>query len=225
MLKLIENSFSTSSLKVKLQLFLLPLFFIYFYIYFYSGNESQFIKNDNYKLDELLNKKFDKSYLILTKEIESYCDLKKIKIDSIDYKKKNLLIKGRASLSKIKSLIIKLETINNYSNINLLNILKTAKTSVYKFEINTEFKKYYIKNKRTKIDTINTNTNATLKPKLKPKDKFKLKAIVANHVLINSKWYMIDDKIGKYKITKISENDVLLKYEKKDLNLKLHKNE
>lgn len=221
MLKLIENSFSSSSKKAKLQLLILPLFFIYFYIYFYAGNKSQFITSNNPKLDGLLNKKFDESYLILTKEIESYCDLKKIKIDSIDYKKKNLLIKGKASLSQINSLIVKLETINNYSNINLLNILKTVKNNEYSFEINTEFKKYYIKSKRTKIETINTN----LKPKSKPKIKFKLKAIVSNHVLINNKWYMIDDKVGKYKITKISENNVLLTYEKKDLNLKLHKDE
>ena len=215
MLKSIENSFSTSSTKVKLQLFILPLFFIYFYLYFYTGNKSQFIANENYKLDGLLNKKFNKSYLELTKEIESYCDLKKIKIDSIDYKKKNLLIKGRSSLVKIKSLITKLETINNYSNINLLNILKTEKKNEYTFEINTEFKKYYIKDKETKSKII--------KPKIR--NNFKLKAIVSNHVLINNKWYTINEKVGKYKITKISENNVLLKYEKKDLNLKLHKDE
>ena len=147
MLKSIGNNFVNSSIKVKMQLYILPLFFIYFYIYFYTGTNKEYIQDNRFKLDGLLTKKFNKSYLEIIKKIENYSNSEKIKIISIEYKNKNLLIKGKTTLLKIKSLIRKLEIINNYSNIILVNILTKGKSNEYSFEINTEFKKYYIKDK------------------------------------------------------------------------------
>ncbi|MGB1226563.1 MAG: hypothetical protein ACPG9K_01635 [Poseidonibacter sp.] len=148
--------------------------------------------------------------------------MKKIKINSIDYKNKNLLIKGETSILKIKSLINKLESINKFSNITLLNILKTKSKTVFSFEINTEFKKYYIKKKQ------NIEQKKVLTKKLVKKEKkkdIKLNAIISNHILINNTWQSIDDKIGKYTITKITTNSVLLSHKEEKLNLKLHKDE
>jgi len=214
MLKLIENSFLTSEAKIKLQLYILPLFFIYFYIYLIDNKNSLINVNSN-KLNSLLIKKFDGSYLKLVKDIESFCLSKKIKINAVDYNKDNLLIKGETSLAKINDLIIKIENINNFSNVNSLIIEKSAKKNQYIFEINTEFKKYFIK---TKIERVK-------KRKQEKINIFKLKAIISNNILLNNKWYILNDFVGKYKVIKIEKNFVLLKYKDENISLKLNKNE
>lgn len=224
MLKSIGNNFVNSSMKVKIQLYILPLFFIYFYIYFYTGTNKEYIQDNRSKLDGLLNKKFNKSYLEIIKKIENYSNLEKIKIISIDYKNKNLLIKGKTTLLKIKSLIRKLEIINNYSNIILVNILTKGKNNEYSFEINTEFKKYYIKDKN-KTENKTENKDKVQVVKKKSKDIFKLNAIVSNYILLNDKWYKLKERVGKYKIIEIKEKSVVLDYKGKNLNLKLYKNE
>lgn len=223
MLKLIEHSYINSTQKVKLQLLVLPIFFIYFYFYFYSNENKLPSSSLNNNLALLENKKFNKSHLELIKDLEKYFVLKKIKINSIDYKNKNLLIKGETSILKIKSLINKLESINKFSNITLLNILKTKSKTIFSFEINTEFKKYYIKKKQN-IKKKKIVLTKKLVKKEKKKD-IKLNAIISNHILINNTWQSIDDKIGKYTITKITSNSVLLSHKEEKLNLKLHKDE
>ena len=216
MLSQIENSFLKSEAKVKLQLFILPIICIYFYFYFFNKNDLVQSKSSSLNtINSLLTKKFNGSYLSLTKDIEAFCLLEKIKLNSIDYNEKKLLIKGKTSLSKINKLILKLEYINNFSKINSLSIEQIAKKNQYSFQISSEFKKYYIKEKIVSIEIM----------KKKKVDKFKLKAIISNHVLLNNKWYVLNDKIGKYKIQKIEKNLVVLKYKDKNINLRLSKNE
>ena len=221
MLKSIINSYCKSSSKVKLQLFILPLFFVYFYLYFYVDYNTKLIRSNEYNLESLKNKKFNKSYLKIINDLQKYLASSKIKIDFIDYKNNNLLIKGKTSILKIKDLINKLENLNNYSNISLLNISKTKNLNIYNFEINTEFKKYYLKKKQKKV-------SSEIKPKKvekeirKTNNKLELKAIVANHILINSTWYSLNDEVADYKITEVQKNRVLLTNKDKKINLRLH---
>ena len=222
MLKSIGNNFINSSLKVKIQLYILPLFLIYFYIYFFTENREEYIDNNNSSLNGLLNKKFNKSYLKIINEIENYCNLEKIKIISMNYKNKNLLIKGESTLLKIRNLIEEIENINKYSNIILVDVLstkKSKKSESYSFEIKTEFKKYYIKKK------VNKENKTNIVKKKKNKNNFKLKAVVSDYVLINNMWYELNDKIGKYKIINIKEKSVILNYKENNMNLKLYKDE
>ncbi len=214
MLSQIENSFLESEIKIKLQLFILPIFCIYFYFYFFGNKELSPNNSSLNNMNSLLTKKFNGSYLNLIKDIETFSLSRKIKINSMDYNKNKLLIKGKTSLEKINKLIIKIEYINNFSRINSLIIEKTTKKSQYNFQISSDFKKYYIKEK-----IINTQISK------KKKDKFKLKAIISNHVLVNNKWYALNEKIGKYEILKIEKNLVVLNYKKKNINLRLIKNE
>ena len=102
----------------------------------------------------------------------------------------------------------------------MVNILIKGKSNEYSFEINTEFKKYYIKdkNKTEKKD------KAQLVKK-KSKDIFKLNAIVSNYILLNNKWYTLKERVGKYKIIEIKEKSVILDYKGTNLDLKLYKNE
>jgi hypothetical protein len=215
MLKLIENSFLESAVKVKLQLYILPLFCIYFYFYLIDNKSVLVPVNTNYEISGLLTKKFDGSYLNLLKDIETFCLSKKIKVNSLDYKRNKLIIKGKSTLSKINSLIIMIENINNFSNINLLAIENTSKKNQFTFEIYTEFKKYYIKTKPRK----------TKRLRKKSINSFKVKAIISNHVLLNNKWYTLNDSIGKYKIIKIEKNIVVLNNKDQNISIKLNKNE
>ena len=96
-----------------------------------------------------------------------------------------------------------------------MSIEKIINKNQYIFQISSEFKKYHIKEKIVSIEKV----------KKKNVDKFKLKAIISNHVLLNNKWYVLNDKIGKYKIQKIEKNLVVLKYKDKNINLRLSKNE
>ncbi|KAB7887431.1 hypothetical protein [Poseidonibacter ostreae] len=221
MLSQIENSFLKSEIKVKIQLFILPLLCIYFYFYFFDYKKDSLVfKSTN--LNSLISKKFRGSYLELNKDIETFCLSKKININAIDYNKNNLLIKGRTSLDKINKLIVKIEYINNFSKITSLNLEKTAKHNLYNFEINSEFKKYYIKEKIQKVEK---KVEEKLKVAKQNLDNFHLKAIISNHILLNNKWYTKNDFIGKYKVLKIEKNLVVLNYKQKNIKIRLNKNE
>ena len=217
MFKLIESYFLNSEIKIKIQLYILPIFVIYFYFYFMDNkiNSIHLNTTNSLGLSSLISKKFDGSYLKLVKDIESFCISSKIKINTIDYKKNNLLIKGKTTLKKINKLIIKLENLNNFSKLNSLDIQKTSKQNQFTFEITTEFKKYYIKAKKV----------IEKKVKKISRIQFNLKAIVSNHILLNSKWYTLNDTVGKYKIIRIEKNLVFLKYKDKTKKLRLNKNE
>ena len=217
MFKLIESSFINSEAKIKIQLYILPIFVIYFYFYFMDNKTNSIhLPNANtINLNSFLSKKFDGSYLKLVKDIEDFCLSSKIKINTIDYNKNNLLIKGKTTLKKINRLIIELENINNFSKLNSLDIQKTTNKNQFTFDINTEFKKYYIKTK--KVEEIKVKKISAI--------KFNLKAIVSNHVLLNSNWYTLHDVVEKYKIIKIEKNLVILRYKDKIKSLRLNKNE
>jgi len=131
MLSQINNSFSKSNLKVKIQLIILPIFCIYFYFYFFDNKVIIANTNSLNNINDLLVKKFNGSYLSLIRDIEAFCVSERIKIDSINYKKNKLLIEGRSSLEKINKIIIKIEHINNFYNINSLNIEQIAKKDEY----------------------------------------------------------------------------------------------
>ena len=215
MLKLIEKSFLESERKIKLQLYILPIFLIYFYIYFTDNKTNIVSLGKNHNLTSLVSEKFDGSYLELVKELENFCLKNKIKISAINYNHNNLLIKGKTSLKKINRLIVKIENINKFSKINSLSIEKSTKKTQYAFEVNTEFKKYYIKTKNEK----------KIKEKKKSVINFNLKAIISNHVLLNNKWLTLNDMVGKHKIIRIEKNLVVLNYKDKKINLRLNKNE
>ncbi len=57
------------------------------------------------------------------------------------------------------------------------------------------------------------------------KQKFSLVllAVLNDKAFINSKWYKLNDKMGKYKIIKISKDLVIIKNSKKKIILKINK--
>ena len=216
MLNQIENNYLESKLKVKIQLLILPICLIYFYFYVEDKISVNSYSNSSLNnMNSLINKKFVGSYISLIKEIESFSSSEKIKIDFINYNKNKLLIKGKSSLENINKLITKVEYINSFSKINSFNIKKEVKSKEYYFEINSEFNKYYIKEKVLE-ETKHTQERI---------ERFDLRAIISNNILLNNEWYSKNDLIGKYKIINIEKNLVVLEYQKNKIKLRLNKNE
>ena len=222
MLNQIVDKFLNSSLKVKIQLYILVILCIYFYTYLFEVTNNKKTSNNNQKIEELLNKRFNESFLDITSELEEYFKAEGINISSITYRNKELSVKGKTTLKKIENLIKKIENLNNFSKISSLSITKTDQ---YIFHINTEFKKYYIKKfeKITNIKKVKEKHKEVIKKN--NNKELKLRAIISKYILINDDWYHIEDKVGKYKIIDIKDNEVILNYKGKDMNLRLYKDE
>ncbi|WP_164072440.1 hypothetical protein [Poseidonibacter lekithochrous] len=211
-LKHLENSFINSSFKVKVELYLLV--FILFSLIIYNipllfNNDKTLTKSISYKIEE-----FDKSLLDMNKNIEEYTSVKRIKINSMNNERKEILINCTLSLNKIKDFVSFLENINTYSNIKNLSIDKNKQSKKYNLEITVSFEKYFFKT---------PNSKETVK-KSKSK-KFKLKAIIDKTVLINNKWLELGEYISDYELIVISKNSVTLSFDDKKIKLKVYKND
>ncbi|WP_164091454.1 hypothetical protein [Poseidonibacter lekithochrous] len=211
-LKHLENSFINSSFKVKVELYLLV--FILFSLIIYNipllfNNDKTLTKSISYEIEE-----FDKSLLDINKNIEEYTSVKRIKINSMNNERKEILINCTLSLNKAKEFVSFLENINTYSNIKNLSIDKNKQSKKYNLEITVSFEKYFFKT---------PNSKETVK-KSKSK-KFKLKAIIDKTVLINNKWLELGEYINDYELIDISKNSVTLSFNDKKIKLKVYKND
>lgn len=211
-LKHLENSFINSSFKVKVELYLLV--FILFSLIIYNipiltSTNNTLVKSNSYKIEE-----FNKSLLDMNKNIEEYASIKRIKINSMNNERKEILINCSLSLHKAKGFISFLENLNTYSNIKTLSIDKDKQSKKYNLEIKVSFEKYFFK----------TLISKEVIKKSKSK-KFKLKAIIDKTVLINNKWLEIGEYINDYELTDISKNSVTLSFNDEKIQLKVYKND
>ena len=162
-------------------------------------------------LENQINKSFNGSFFEIIKDIENYCKSKNIKILYISTKKKKVLLKAKSSLSTFKKFILKLENLNNFTNINSLEINKLS-NSLYSYKVEVDFSKFHIKNiKAKKYESKKKNISLNLK------------AIVGKNILVNNKWLTLNEKIGFYQVKKIAVNYVVLESKNKKLVLKVHK--
>jgi hypothetical protein len=214
MLKYIDNLFNNSSLKVKLELYILPLLLIYLIVFFYSDFTTSPHNIKTYDFNKLENKKYSGLFLELSKEIEGFCNRRKIKLLSIKNSQKSFFIKGETNIKKIYSLINKLEYLNSYTNLVKLNINKKS-SNIYNFELHIKMDQFYVKNRR----------NHLLKKIDKFTNKLNLKAIVSSYVFINKKWLVQDEIINGYKIINIQKNFVELSKNTKKIKLWVYKND
>lgn len=216
MLKSIDNRFVNSPLKVKIQLFLIPLLIVYFLFYFIDLKNP--IKNhktvsSSFNINE---KSFKGSFLSLIKNIESYSSSNNIKILNISTnKKKQISIKAKGSIRSIKKLINKIENLNAFSNIYSFTVNKKSKSKRLYFNLDISFEKFFIKTKPITNELNNELKNKTLK----------LKAIISKYVLIDKKWLKKNELISGFTLTKIGTNFVELENKTKKIKLEMSKNE
>ena len=207
MLKQLNNSFLNAKFKTKVELYILPLLVIYI-IFYFTSSSSQIEKNIPIKID-LSIKKFNDSFLELFSKIELIAKRNNIKIISLNNKNKIVSITGKSSILNLEKFINRLESINNFTNLNLLKIDKIEKSNTYNFELNLSLEKYFIKNKKSIVK------------EEKQVKTFKLSAIVSDHAFIDEKWLKKDEIIENYKLMEIQKNYVILQNKKEILKIEL----
>ena len=210
MLKILDEKLQNSSLKFKIELFLLPLFIVLLFIIILE----LFIKNDKASKDNVQIKQvvlFKSSYLDIINEIEYFCNKNNIIIEHSSNINKEIFLSGKSTRKQINNLLSKLESINSFSNVSSFNIQKITNQSLYNFEIKIDFKKHFIKHK------IYNNTDKH------DENNFYLQAIMGDYVFINSKILRKNDFIEGYKITDINQDSVEIEKIDKKIILRLHK--
>ena len=159
MLDFLNNYFNNTSLKVKIELYLLPL--LLFYLIYYGSfvlfvNEASKLET-KVNLNEFENKKFDGSLLELYSEIETYAKEEKIFIVSMQKDKNIIDIKAKTTSTAMINFIYKIENINSFTKINYLKIEEQLEDSLYLADLKIDLNKFYIKEKKEK----NTNYKNT----------------------------------------------------------------
>ena len=211
MLNYLDNKFINSSLKTKIELYLLPLFFIYL-SYFISQTSI----NDNPVIQSKVNLDYSKiefkdSFLGIFSNLEDYALKNQIEIFSITNNKKVITIKAKAQMENIEKFIKKIENLNNFTNIKIL-LLNKKELDYYFVELQVDLNKFYIKKVEKEVDKNSSNINN--------KD-YKIKGIISEYAFINDIWLKKDENIDDLKLTKIEKDFVVLENENKKIVLEL----
>ena len=217
MLANFKNSFENSSLKTKIELYLLPILCLFLaYILLYDEKNLEQPNKINNELLNLENKKFTESILELSNKLEEIAKNENLIIQKIQNLKEQIIIQTRGKKDDLLRFLEDIENINNFTKIDFLN-LKKLENDIYLIDLRIDISKYFLKNKKNKEiinieqdDTIeNKNEDIIKKDTIKP--DFKINAIVGNNAFINNSWYELNDDILGYKLEIISNDYVILK--------------
>jgi len=217
MLNLVKNSFETSSLKVKIELYILPILIIFlFYILIFEQHIEEFEEKQNIDLVNFENKKYDKPVLELLNSIEQMAKNNNIFIQKSENIKDEIFLQAKSKKDDLLKFLHKIENLNSFTNIHSLN-LKKSEFDSYLFDLKVDISKFYIKKKvdlkEIKENTISKNNSAV---------DFKIDAIIGKYAFINDDWIELNGFIDGYKLDFISRNFVILK--KKEDSIKLEVN-
>lgn len=221
MLNYLNNKFSSSSLKTKIELYLLPLLLLYliYFIFSYTAKDSVDIKA-KIKIDDYSNLEFKDSFLDLFSNIQDYASKNQIVIFNISNNKKIVSIKAKANLENIKKFLGKIENLNNFTNIKFF-ILNKQDLENYSFELQIDLNKFYIKKivKQTEPADVKVNNQLVNKEKTL---KYKINGIISDYAFINDTWLKKNEKINDFVLTKIERNFVVLENENSKIILELN---
>ncbi len=143
MLNNLNDKFINSSLKNKIELYLLPLLLIYFFLYFFQFNDNDNINNtiqskNNFDFEK---KEFVDSFTNLFSNIESFAIQNQITLLNITNQKKIIHLKAQTDLINIQKFIKKIENLNNFTKIKNLSITKNL-TKDYIIEAEIDLNKF-----------------------------------------------------------------------------------
>ena len=223
MLANFKNSFENSSLKTKIELYLLPILLLFLlYVLFYNEKIEE---NQNVQNSELLNienKKFTDSILELSNKIEDIAKSENLIIQKTQSSKEQIIIQLKGKRDYLLNFLQKVEEINSFTKIDFLS-LKKFENEIYLIDARVDVSKYYLKNKKAK-DIINIeqeNINET-KEEIIVRPDFKINAIVGNNTFINDSWFELNDEVLGYKIETIASDYVILKNNKDIIKLEVN---
>lgn len=228
MLANFKNSFENSSLKTKIELYLLPILLLFlFYVLFYNEKIEE---NQNVQNSELLNienKKFTDSILELSNKIEDIAKSENLIIQKTQSQKEQIIVQLRAKRDDLLRFLEKVEEINSFTKIDFLSFKKFEK-EIYLIDVRVDVSKYYLKNKKVKDiinieqEEINGTKEDEYKEEIIVRPDFKINAIVGNNTFINDSWFELNDEVLGYKIETIASDYVILKNNKDIIKLEVN---
>lgn len=228
MLANFKNSFENSSLKTKIELYLLPILLLFLlYVLFYNEKIEE---NQNVQNSELLNienKKFTDSILELSNKIEDIAKSENLIIQKTQSQKEHIIVQLRGKRDDLLRFLEKVEEINSFTKIDFLSLKKFEK-EIYLIDVRVDVSKYYLKNKKVKDiinieqEEINGTKEDEHKEEIIVRPDFKINAIVGNNTFINGSWFELDDEVLGYKIETIASDYVILKNNKDIIKLEVN---
>lgn len=223
MLNYLNKKFIDSSLKTKIELYLLPLLLLYLCYFFLGFNLNKNSENEEIKAKVDLNysnKEFKNSFLDLSSNLEEYASKNQIIIFTLTNNKKVFNIKAKANLIRIENFIKKIENLNNFSKIKTLTLNKVDLDN-YLFEIEVDFNKFYIKKIQKDGDTQEIKQKIMLTNDKETKE-YKINGIISEYAFINEIWLKKNEKLDDLILTKIEKDFVVLENENKKIILELN---
>ena len=228
MLTYINNKFVNSSLKTKVELYLLPLLILYLLYYFSSSLfvvEKPFVVKNKINLEEYKNKKFQGSFLDFFSNIEEKAKQNNIQILSLNNKKNIVELKIQSPKEKLSLFIKQIENINKFTKITFITMYDKKDSNKYLFDLKIDLNKFYIK--RIEKEKIISQKILPKPEEIKTKkieivkDNYELKAIIAEYVLVNDIWLKQGEDINGFKVDEIKRNSIVLENKNKDKKIRL----
>ena len=223
MLNNLNNKFINSSLKTKIELYLLPLLLLYLF-YFLFHFETKDDSSIQAKVDfDYSKNQFEDSFLDLFSNIEDYALKNQIVIKSITNEKKIVFLKAKSKIENIEKFIKKIENLNNFTNIQSF-ILNKDDENQYVFEIQIDLNKFYIKKIEKEVENQSQKTTLQINNSEKSKE-YKISGIISEYAFINDIWLKKDENIDDLKLVKIEKDFVVLENENRKIILELNNEE
>ena len=223
MLNNLNNKFINSSLKTKIELYLLPLLLLYLF-YFLFHFETKDDSSIQAKVDfDYSKNQFNDSFLDLFSNIEDYALKNQIVIKSLTNEKKIVFLKAKSKIENIEKFIKKIENLNNFTKIKSF-ILNKDDENQYVFEIQIDLNKFYIKKIEKEVENQNQKTTFQINNSEKSKE-YKIRGIISEYAFINDIWLKKDENIDDLKLVKIEKDFVVLENENRKIILELNNEE
>lgn len=223
MLNNLNNKFINSSLKTKIELYLLPLLLLYLF-YFLFHFETKDDSSIQAKVDfDYSKNQFEDSFLDLFSNIEDYALKNQIVIKSITNEKKIVFLKAKSKIENIEKFIKKIENLNNFTKIKSF-ILNKDDENQYVFEIQIDLNKFYIKKIEKEVENQSQKTTLQINNSEKSKE-YKISGIISEYAFINDIWLKKDENIDDLKLVKIEKDFVVLENENRKIILELNNEE
>ena len=228
MLTYINNKFVNSSLKTKVELYILPLMILYLLYYFSSSLfvvEKPFVVKNKINLEEYKNKKFQGSFLDFFSNIEEKAKENNIQILSLNNKNNIVELKIQSPKEKLSLFIKQIENINKFTKITFITMYDKKDSNKYLFDLKIDLNKFYIK--RIEKEKIISQKILPKPEEIKTKkieivkDNYELKAIIAEYVLVNDIWLKQGEDINGFKVDEIKRNSIVLENKNKDKKIRL----
>ncbi|WP_418186396.1 hypothetical protein [Aliarcobacter lanthieri] len=227
MLNLLKNRFETSSLKIKIELYSLPiLVLILLYLLNYEENNDDVLQDKNIELISFENKKYDKSTLELLNNIEEIAKQNKVFIQKSENSKDEIFLQAKSKKEDLANFLHKIEILNNFTNIYSLS-LRAIESEVYLFDLRIDISKFFIKKIEEKVITSESTKTIIEFGEQRDLDNhkkidFKIDAIIGKYAFINDTWIELNGTIQGYKLDFISQDFVLLKKDDEIIKLEVN---